>query len=216
MNKKISKYYYSSDWSSDLADRHSKEWVKAIEIINDRFSNRYIKPINELINHPEKSVRTNIGFIVMSIDCLLIETLNQFYFGLKDTSEKYYKRNQDANYRYQSQSFRDFFEYSTYFPLFKGNLELSRMFYDEIRCGLLHQAESKANSLINIKAEAMVTPVDGQDIKNGIIINRDFFHKALSNEFDKYISDLSNPESINLEGKFLREMCNNKMKELIK
>lgn len=215
MNKKISKNYYSSDWSKDFSNRNSIEWEKAIMIINDRFRSRYINPINELIKHSEKDIRSNVGFIVMSIDCLLIETLNQFYFGLKDSGEKYYFGNPDKKYKYNSQAFRDFFDQSSCFPLFKGQPDLIKLFYDDIRCGLLHQAESKINSLINIKKGVMVAPVDGTDLKNGIIINRNIFHKALSDEFDKYLEKLSNPDSVNMEGNYLRDMCNKKMSELI-
>ena len=214
-SKKISENYFSSDWNQNLSDRNSREWEKAILVINDRFQSRYLNPINELIKYPKKNIRTNIGFIVMSIDCLLIETLNQFYFGLKNTEEKYFNKNSNKKFKYNSQAFRDFFTHSTFFPVFKNQLDLIDLFYKDIRCGLLHQAETKANSLINIKEKIMVKPVDGKDFKNGIIINRNIFHKALSEEFDKYINDLNNPDSKNIEGAYLREMCNKKMVELI-
>ena len=215
MDKKISKDYYSADWSKELSDRNSKEWEKGILIVKDRFKSRYFNPIEELIGHSKKDIRYNVGFIVMSIDCLLIETLNQFYLGLKNSEEKYNKNNSHESFKYNSQAFRDFFNHSTYFPLFKDQPNLSKLFYEEIRCGLLHQAESKINSLINLKRSTMIEAVDGKDFKNGIIINRNIFHKALSDEFDKYILDLSNPDSKNIEGNYLRDMCNKKICAII-
>lgn len=211
MTKKISSQFYASDWTADLSDRHSINWAKGVEIIKDRFKSRFIIPINSLINNPDKYIRVNSGFLIMSIDCLLIETLNQFYLGLEKTSDKYQKRNPDNNYRWNWQAFRDFFLHSSYFPDFKGNNMLIELFFDEIRCGLLHQAESKTNSLINTKKPIIVRPLVNGDYSRGIELNRNLFHKALEEEFDKYILDLQDPDSKNIFGEFLRNKCNDKM-----
>lgn len=203
-------------WSNNLSDRYSIEWENAIDIVRNRFNERYFDPIDEMIKHERKEIRTRVGFIIMSIDCLLIETLNQFLFGIEDTNTKYYKHNPDIEFRYNSQAFRDFFNYSTYFPVFQSTNDLSKIFYEEIRCGLLHQAQTKTDSVINIKNPKMVQPVDGQNFNNGIEINRTIFHVALENEFKKYFKDLENPESKNMKGDYLRDMCNKKMRELLK
>lgn len=61
----------------------------------------------------------------------------------------------------------------------------------------------------------MVVAIDeANDYSKGVVINRNLFHKALENEFDKYIKDLENPESKNIRGEFLRDKCNEKMKAL--
>jgi hypothetical protein len=212
--KKISSKHFATDWDNDLSDRNSSKWVKGVEIISNRFQTRYFKPIDQLINSSDKIIKYNCGFLVMSIDCLIIETLNQFYFGVKKTTDKYYRTNSDINYKWNWQAFRDFFSHSTYFPTFKGNDVLIQLFFDEIRCGLLHQAESKTNSLINVRLPQMVTFIDATEIKKGIILNRNLFHKALVNEFDKYLVDLETPDSKNIFGEHLRDKCNEKMVEL--
>lgn len=214
MAKKISSKHYSTEWTVDLVDRNSPSWAKGIEIIKDRFENRFLNPIESLIKHNDKDIRVNVGFVTMSIDCLLIETLNQFYLGLKKTNDKYKTSNADVNYKYNWQAFRDFFSHSTYFKDFKGDNILVETFFAEVRCGLLHQAESKTNSLINLKNKQIVLPVIPGDFSQGIIINRNLFHEALRNEFDKYIADLTNPESKNIFGEYLRVKCDEKMVEL--
>lgn len=216
MAKKISSKYFSTDWNSDLSDRNSVNWAKAIQIVEDRFRSRYFKPIDLILNSADKEVKYNCGFITMSIDCLMVETLNQYYLGLKKTTDKYFNRNTDSNYKWNWQAFRDFFKHSSFFPDFKSDDSLTELFFDEIRCGLLHQAESKTNSLINIKHSSMVTLIDTADVKKGIILNRNLFHAALKKEFDKYISDLSNADSKNIFGEYLRDKCNEKMVELCK
>jgi hypothetical protein len=215
MEKKISNKYYAKDWDSSLSDKNHPNWEKAIKIIEDRFKSRYFNPVKELINHREKPIRTNVGFIIISIDCLLIETLNQFFFGLKTSNEKYNRNNRDINFRSNKQAFRDFFNYSDHFPDFKYNEDLINLFYDEIRCGLLHQAESKVNSLINVKKSNMITLIDSSDLSKGIEINRNLFHEGLSKEFNRYIEDLKRIDSVNLEGQNLREMCHRKMIQMV-
>jgi hypothetical protein len=211
MSKKISPNYTCSDWPQDLSKRYSPNWGKAIDILRDRFDGRYFKPLEVLVNHDEKSIRTNVGFIVMSIDCLLIETLNQFYLGLTHTREKYYKDNPDDNFRRNWQAFRDFFKHSKNFSDFKIDNALCKVFFDQIRCGLLHQAESKVNSLINLKEHQLVKRIDASDLTKGIIINRNIFHECLVKEFEQYYQDLGDPKSTNIFGDYLRDKCNRKM-----
>jgi hypothetical protein len=216
MNKKISSAHWASDWAVDLADRHSPLWPQAIEIIRDRFESRYLKSISTLINNTDKVIKYNCGFLVMSLDCLFIETLNQFYLGLKKTTDRYYRSNGNANLRWNWQAFRDFFLHSSNFPSFKGNDTIVEVFFNEIRCGLLHQAESKTNSLINIREKQMLTLITANDPKGGIILNRNLFHDALVKEFEKYLNDLKNPDIKNIEGNYLRVACNEKMSALVR
>ncbi len=211
MGKAIANKYHVSDWTASLADRHSADWPKAIKIIRSRFDSRYFSQIDVLMNSSDPVVKYNCGFLIMSVDCLLIETLNQFFLGLYQTKELYRKKSVDPNYRYDSQAFRDFFNYSSYFPFFKNNSVASKEFYDQIRCGLLHQAESKTQSLINIRETVMIKPIDPLDLTQGLIVNRNLFHEALKAEFEKYLKDLENPDTTNINGDFLREKCHRKM-----
>lgn len=203
MGKAIANKYYVSDWTASLVDRHSGDWSNGIKIIRSRFESRYFDQIDVLQNSNDTVVKYNCGFLIMSIDCLLIETLNQFFLGLYHTEELYKGRNADT--------FADFFNYSAYFPFFKGNAPASKEFYKQIRCGLLHQAESKTQSLINIRETEMIKPIDSLDFTQGLIVNRNLFHEALKSEFEKYLKDLENPDGKNINGDFLREKCHRKM-----
>lgn len=90
MTKKISPKHLSNEWNTDLADVNSPTWTSAIEIIRTRFESRYFSPIKQLLNSNDKTVKYNCGFLIMSIDSLLIETLNQFIwdFSLRKKSTK--------------------------------------------------------------------------------------------------------------------------------
>jgi hypothetical protein len=195
---KISSKHEVKNVPTDLTI-NTGNWDLAIEIIKDRFYSRYFNPVEKLISCADKSISNNCGFIIMSIDCLLIETINQFYMGIGSTEELYPRNNWMA--------FRDFFCHTSNFNEFKTNRNLVKVFYNQIRCGLLHQAETKSLSLINIKENSIVKVIkDKLDYSDGIIINRNLFHKALKADFDKYIEQLQDPNSVNFYGENLREM----------
>jgi hypothetical protein len=203
---KISSKHEVKDVPSDLTV-NSGNWDLAIEIVKDRFYSRYFNPIEKLLNSTDKTISNNCGFIIMSTDCLLIETINQFYMGIASTEELYSKNNWMA--------FRDFFCHTTNLSEFKSNRNLVKIFYSQIRCGLLHQAETKSLSLINIKEKSIVKAIaDKADYSDGIIINRNLFHKALKGDFDKYIENLADPNSVNFYGENLREMFIKKTNKL--
>ena len=74
---KISPIYYQKDWTDlNLNANDKPNWDKAIEIFIDRIDGRYFKQIEIL----EKN-NSHSGFVIMSICCLLIETLEQFWKG---------------------------------------------------------------------------------------------------------------------------------------
>jgi hypothetical protein len=52
------------------------------DFVNERFSERYIMPIKNL-NPNEKH-----GFSIMAVSCLMIESLESFKSGFKDTKKK--------------------------------------------------------------------------------------------------------------------------------
>lgn len=94
---KISKKYYNTNWTDlGLIDENGDNWTNAIKIIEDRFQSRFFNQIDK-IKDDEFS-----GFLIISIDCLLIETLMQFYLGVDNTEIYYRGRHWKA--------FKDFFK----------------------------------------------------------------------------------------------------------
>lgn len=196
MTFKISKKYNSSDWSTlGLVINDDKNWDKAAEIIKDRFDSRFFNHIS-LIEKKEFS-----GFLIMSIDCLIIETLMQFYLGVSDT-ETSYPRN-------QMKAFEDFFEYSPHYNSDFDTPDKRQEFYRQFRCGLLHQAEVKKKSLIKIRQPDLLTLVNNNS-SEGLIINRKKFHEQLLLEFNDYLEKLKNNQT-NFKGENLRDKAILKM-----
>lgn len=198
MSFSISKKYSNSDWNKlNLIDENSPNWNDGIDIIRDRFESRFFHHIR-LIENNEFS-----GFLVMSIDCLLIETFMQFYLGIENT-EEIYKGN-------QWKSFRDFLKNSINFETdFKTN-KICHTFYKHFRCGLLHQAQTKQESLIKICQEEMLSYSDPNDIGKGLIIDRRQFHEKMVLEFNGYLQGLANNDN-NFKDENLRRKAILKMK----
>lgn len=195
---KISKQYYNTNWKDlKLTDASSAKWDEGISIVQDRFESRFFKHIDEIKDDGFS------GFVIMSISCLLIETLMQFYTGHNSTED-------NPSYRgNQWKSFRDFLKNSPHFNTYFTTNKICRVFYRHFRCGLLHQAQTKEESKIKICTGNLISHVDST-IENGLIVDREIFYTNLKLEFEDYIRKLSNNEmSFNNEN--LREKCILKM-----
>ncbi len=129
-----------------------------IELIDHRFTKRYIKHIASI----------NSGFLKMAISCLTIETLESFKQGIDDTTGK------------SGAMFRDFF--ATEKIHFPGFDVISKDFYSNVRCGILHQAETT-----NAWRIMQVGPI--LDISEKTINAKEFV-MALERSISAYINNL--------------------------
>lgn len=120
-----------------LTLKSNKEtWRKAVGVLRDRINGRYFEPIGRLIHFSSDmrkfdNVETN-GFAAMSLMCLLIDTFMQFRYGFPQAPSN------KANFFYK----RFMTECLNY-----EEVEACR-FYNDIRCGLLHSAETKNGSYL--------------------------------------------------------------------
>lgn len=181
---KISPCYTVKDWK--VLDLSTEEaWQKAIDIFENRIRGRFLEPISYIEGY------TYAGFAVLALDCLLIEALQQFREGIGITP-----------YRQSKTLFRRFLTETSFGSYFSK--ETAEMFYDQIRCGILHQAEVKKSSRVRIGEE--VPLVSTTDDDKGLVINRKLFHKQLLSEFGEYLSNLRDPSNIGLRAKFRKKM----------
>ena len=95
--------------------------IEIADFVYNRFNERYIMPINNL-NPDEKH-----GFSIMAVSCLMIESLESFKLGYKDTK------------RISKETFIRFLSEEPEFKEFSGYEE---SFYTNVRCGILHQSET--------------------------------------------------------------------------
>jgi len=178
----ISPCYRIGDWKA-LNLENQSDWQKAVRILEDRLNARFFDAV-ESIDAQDFS-----GFAVLALDCLLIETLQQFKEGVRETPRG---------------------KSSKYFELFLTTAPFSNhftkvsaaKFYDHFRCGILHQAEIKASSRVWRVGPLVAATPDG----NGLIINRRLFHSALRTAFASYLRTLRNRSDATLCQNFARKM----------
>lgn len=163
----ISPNFRNSDWQKAVKN---DDWSRMVEIFEDRIEGRFLKPIRLIAS--DKLLGEFSGFSILALDCLLIETLNQFQNGLDETEGEHKK------------AFWNFFRTSLYFKdQFTRNK--AYVFYNHFRCGLLHQAQTKKKSVVRVDQEKMIQSVDN-DVSAGLIVDRSKFHEALENEISSY------------------------------
>ena len=137
----------------------------------------------------------------MAICCLMIEALESFWRGWSDTRGR------------SGEAFRSFFR-----RCLEQNLELGVFsqqaddFYEGVRCGILHQAETTRGWRIRRKG-----PLFDQSTKT---INATKFHDQLENALKRYCDELKQSEWdseiwCNLREKMKRviENCNQETRE---
>lgn len=98
----------------------AKERDAIASFVIERFEERYLNPIDG--DHKTKN-----GFTIMAVSCLMIEALESFRRGWKDTHHR------------SELAFSSFFSHWDNFVEFRA---ISGAFYRHVRCGILHQAET--------------------------------------------------------------------------
>lgn len=159
-------------------DSEAHIWDQAINIFVDRIENRFVIIIQDLLG----KVRTDYGvidysFSVMALNCLLIETLRQFKLG------------EDATVGNNEKAFVGFFKSSRFFNECISNKN-AKLFYNHIRCGILHQAQTKYNSQLAINQEVMIERLE--DDSQCIRVDVEHFTNALIQDYEEYLRNIRN------------------------
>lgn len=132
--------------------------AKIADFFVRRFTERYITPINAADSKKKH------GFCTMAVSCLMIEVLQCFWTGAKDT------RPRGAG----EKAFKHFFKRTPSLSEFSNST-----FYYDIRCGILHQAETNAGWKINRQNE------NGK-VKDGFSIDATMFHRFVGDALAKH------------------------------
>lgn len=165
----ISNSYAAQDFT-DLnikVDSSNVVWEKAISIYSERFIERYFNPIDNLLVDSE----TN-GFAIMAINCLLVDTFYQFEEGLDET-----KQNKVCYVNFLRKHLGGIFDSEL----------VATKFYKDIRCGILHSAQTKNGSMLSIECHNAIELFNG---RSSIKVNVEKFAGEMHRYFDSYIKRL--------------------------
>lgn len=185
---------------------------RAVEMFRDRIQGRFFDQIDRLA---ADGIEKN-GFAIMALECLLVETLAQFENGRSDScdcSAKVYteflrKRDPAFNQKPNIENFpspeiydKEVFHNRRGKPIVKPN-DNAMFFYNRIRCGILHQAQSGNNSAL---------AVDGSDQcvfwhDNYFMVHVGKFMEMMESYFYQYIDELYDSKNIVSREKFVRKM----------
>lgn len=163
------------------------DWPAAAAIVRDRLHGRFIQFADKCLSD------VSSGFVVLAIDCLLIETIQQFIDGITDGSG-------------QSTFLCKKFLEGPRFQLYFDTNQKRHDFYTDIRCGLLHSAEAKKEWRVRRDRPEMLATIG-----NGYVINVLLFHSALKASLDDYLRDICITERAELRVKLWTKMdhiCN--------
>jgi hypothetical protein len=185
---KIGAKFDTSDWPAlrtRLTSGDADAWQDAGSLLRDRIAGRYLAHACELLK------RRYSGFAVLAIDCAVVEALEQFRRGEKETPWKKGK-----------EFFRDFLTQTRLGEHFTP--AMADLFYETVRCGILHQAETKADTLVK-KKKTVQFVVRLSPTGKGLVINAARFHDELKRALDDYEDALVTGDP-QLRANFIKKM----------
>jgi len=196
-------YWTASEWIKLTSDEKwadsPNNWKTAIQIFEDRINFRFLQAIETLKKsddaHYKKFKQRRFGFAATALMALLIETLAQFYAGVEESDGS--KRTYVDFLSNESFVFKNYFKTTT-----------ATVFYDTIRCGIFHQAETKNDSLIRYHKDGdrdEKIPFDSVGTDSLIVYWATLF-KLLKQEIEEYTKKLRSGDDENLRNNFKKKM----------
>lgn len=181
----ISPKYKKTDYLKLKLTNSSKDedWAQAIRIFEDRIKGRFLNQIDSMLT----DVRFN-GFAIMALNCLLIETLMQFRYGYEETPRKKNKE-----------------KYSFFllneFPNVFTSADIAMRFYEDIRCGILHSAQTKNDAILTDQSRYII------ELKNGVFsVSVLCLSSELKKYIDSYCIELADRNQKNTRTAFVKKM----------
>lgn len=177
---------------NDSAQWPNSDWITAIKIFESRLTSRFFNPIDAMIALEDSRNPKSYGFVVLAIDCLLIETIQGFREGVLNHSGK--SRSLFTSF------LKNWGAFQQCVPKSSSVADRANQFYTECRSALHHTAST---------GPAFRVRVSGPLLNFGstiIELNRSRFHQELRLEFSKYVSELCDPSRSKLRHNFKLKM----------
>ena len=167
-------------------DSSPELWRRAVIIFSDRIQGRYLNPVRTLIEND--CIRN--GFAAMSLLCLLIDTFMQFRLGLPQSENGSSKWNY-VNFMNEYLNIRK---------------NVSYQFYSDIRCGLLHSAETKNGSYLVPDDNTTIERIYMNNNKTVIKVSVRSLYIAIERYFRNYCHELLDMNSVECRKNFVTKM----------
>ena len=184
---------FAQGWDEKKLRRslRQKNPANLADFILARHEQRFLQPLRVLKGAPGNW--QGYGFSMLALCSLLIETIQSYRDGLPTTDRREFKKlvalkNIPATYRLsvtdwksRTRSFQRFFrDNRVLFQRIPG-----ASFYKKLRCGILHQGQTKGGWMVDRSGSGIWTRIGRQQI-----LYRDSFFTALDKCFDEYANQL--------------------------
>jgi hypothetical protein len=171
-NMLISRSFTVDDWKA-LTFGSEVDWEKAVTMFLDRMETRYLEHIRRILR------RRTSGFAALALDCAVIEMMEQFRRGEPKTPSGKGKK-----------FFVSFLTETSFSP--DVSKEQARVFYKNIRCGLLHQTEAEDSLVKRNNTRPIIAFTNDH---KGVVVNAKVFHQRLEQVIREYAENLKDPKS---------------------
>ncbi len=163
------------DLNATLDTSKNKNWGIAFNFFEQRITTRYLNPIHAILN---MKLKTGEGFAVVNLQCSLIETIECFYNGWVYNYPYFYERDGVTKlFKSNKIVFESFFQREPF-----KNYNISNTFYSHVRCGLLHETQTKKGWIIKDKHDNKCY----EEKENEKIIYRTNFQSAIEKIISNY------------------------------
>lgn len=198
----------------------SEQWNEIIERFKIRLEDYYFSPIDRVKDPNELKGE---GFTILTIQCALIEMFAAFKYG---KIHKFNKNGNDPSYTYRNADdcFIPFLHsepiFENHFYKIDNNNRIKDQpfsatdFYNKVRCGLMHEARTKGEWLVNAKKtyqDNETVFITKNNVTNRISIDRTILNKQLKKYFQDYLLSLTQNS---VEGNRLRRLFARKLDHL--
>ena len=154
-------YYTIGDYKKDIYNFTLDTRSNICNALKIRLLQRYVVPC---LNSSNRN-----GFNMMANSCLVIETLESFHNGWENSPK-------------HGKAFLSFFKRSKRFVDFSDN-GIPRIFYEKIRCGILHQGETESGWRLRRDNTEIICLTEKT-------INAEKFMLELKKEIEEYFDNL--------------------------
>ena len=201
---KISKLFKVGDWKDLRTNllKSDEKWPEAFKVFEDRIYARFIDPIEVIISNGKNEGE---GFTIALISVVLLEFLAAFEQG------KIYKTSKEGvspnEYYSGIKLLKSFLSSSSVFKShFDSNSKIQK-FYENIRCGLVHEARTMKNDVIisnsspkNTNSNLLYYTENGENR-----LNRDLFLLKIKEHIVEYKAKITG-DDIQLRNRFILKM----------
>ena len=178
------------------SDRYDEDWRRAIDAFQRRFTERFVRPVEAILERDTSGIPEGRGFAVLALDCLLLESLYGYRKGRHtkwgSTSEALEKVLLEEPFQ------KDF-----------GRNDLAARFGRAVRNGILHDGETRDGWIVRKSYRSDAPIVEERDGMTWIYRNE--FHRAVTAYITAYFDRLRHD---NAEATALRENFKCRVNEL--